>query len=138
MINTQDSLRADPAVIIDAAHYDRLYNMAISTLQRVPLVAERLLDEISRAEIRQSDKVPAHTINLGSRVTYRDETVGMVHTICLVWPFEANIETQRISVLTPIGTTLIGLSQGESIHWETNNGERRRLTILHVEPANSL
>ena len=42
----------------------------------------------------------------------------------------------RISVLTPVGAALIGLSAGDSITWETRKGEVRRLTVLNIpEPV---
>lgn len=51
----------------------------------------------------------------------------------MVFPVDADITKQRVSVLTPIGTALIGISKGASIDWETNNGELRHLTILDVK-----
>lgn len=129
----KNTMQKDPPVIIDAAYYDRLNSMANSFLRRSPDAAERLLEEISRADILQSEEIPAHVVNLGSQVTYRDETTGSTRTVYLVWPFEADIEQNKISVLTPIGAALIGLAEGASIGWETNSGEARRLTVLKVE-----
>jgi regulator of nucleoside diphosphate kinase len=49
-----------------------------------------------------------------------------------VYPNEADISLGRISILTPIGTALIGLGAGDSITWETRTGEVRQLTVLKV------
>ena len=129
----KNTMQKDPPVIIDAAYYDRLNSMANSFLRRSPDAAERLLEEISRADILQSEEIPPHVVNLGSQVTYRDETTGSTRTIYLVWPFEADIEQNKISVLTPVGAALIGLAEGASIGWETNSGEARQLTVLKVK-----
>jgi regulator of nucleoside diphosphate kinase len=52
-----------------------------------------------------------------------------------VLPPEADISAGRISVLTPIGAALIGLSPGQSIDWETRDGRVGRLTVESVEAA---
>jgi regulator of nucleoside diphosphate kinase len=51
----------------------------------------------------------------------------------LVFPGQADIAAGKISILTPIGAALIGLSQGQSIDWKTRDGRSRQLTILSVE-----
>jgi regulator of nucleoside diphosphate kinase len=52
-----------------------------------------------------------------------------------VYPEEADIARGKVSVLTPVGTALIGLQTGQSITWETPSGEVRQLTILAVRDA---
>jgi len=51
----------------------------------------------------------------------------------LVYPREADISNNRLSVLTPVGAALIGVRVGESITWETPTGEIRQLTVLSVK-----
>jgi regulator of nucleoside diphosphate kinase len=123
----------EPPVIIDKAYYDRLKKIANSFLDRSPNVAERLLDEISRADIRPTDQMPPDVITIGSEITYRDEILKKDHTVFLVFPVDADITKQRVSVLTPIGAALIGIGKGASIDWETNSCELRHLTILDVK-----
>jgi regulator of nucleoside diphosphate kinase len=65
-------------------------------------------------------------------VEFRDDTTGKVQTVTLVYPEDADISKGRISVLTPIGTALIGVRAGDSISWETRTGDLRRLTVLQV------
>jgi len=55
--------------------------------------------------------------------------------VTLVYPAEADISQGRISVLTPVGTALIGLRSGGSITWETPAGEARQLTVLAVRDS---
>jgi regulator of nucleoside diphosphate kinase len=51
-----------------------------------------------------------------------------------VFPGDADISTNRVSVLTPIGTALLGLSTGQSIRWKTRDGREQELTVIGVEP----
>jgi regulator of nucleoside diphosphate kinase len=47
----------------------------------------------------------------------------------------ADIAQGKISILTPIGVALLGLSEGQSIAWKTRDGREQRLTVLAVEEA---
>ena len=69
---------------------------------------------------------------MGCEVEFRDDTTGKVQTVMLVYPEDADISKGKISVLTPIGTALVGVRVGQSITWETRTGELRRLTVLQV------
>jgi regulator of nucleoside diphosphate kinase len=51
----------------------------------------------------------------------------------LVLPFEADMEAGRMSILTPVGAGLIGLTVGQSIDWNLPDGRPRVLKILAVE-----
>jgi regulator of nucleoside diphosphate kinase len=69
---------------------------------------------------------------MGSEVRYCDNKTGEVRDVVLVYPHEADISLKRISVLTPVGAALIGLSIGQSIEFNTPGTRRRSLTVLGV------
>jgi len=48
-----------------------------------------------------------------------------------VFPVDADIEAQRISVLAPIGTALLGYRAGDDVQWLTPGG-RKSLRIEEV------
>ena len=77
--------------------------------------------------------MPYNVIRIGSLVTYRDENTKQEHTVSLTWPLDADISKAQISVATPVGAALIGLSENAIIDWETNKGELRYLTVLNVK-----
>jgi len=114
-------------------HYDRLKNIGELFLEITPETAEFLLEELSRADILQSDDLPSNVVNIGSTVTYRDDTSGDAHTFVLVWPVEADIKKDKVSIMTPIGAALIGLTEGDGISWLTNKNDIKHLTVLKVE-----
>jgi regulator of nucleoside diphosphate kinase len=65
-------------------------------------------------------------------VRYRDDDTGDVRDVVLVYPHEADIALKRVSVLTPVGAALIGLSVGQAIAFETPSHQARSVTILGV------
>jgi regulator of nucleoside diphosphate kinase len=125
-----------PRIVLMAADYERLSVLADAATNTMPDVASALAEELDRAQVLPAGRQAVATVRMGSEVDFRDDVTGRVQTVTLVYPNEADIAQGRISVLTPIGTALIGLPVGRSIDWTTRNGESKRLTVLQVrEPA---
>jgi regulator of nucleoside diphosphate kinase len=125
-----------PRITLTALDHERLSGLARAAASTMPDMAANLADELDRAHVVGKGRHPADVVCMGCAVEFRDESNGRVQTVTLVYPSEADIEQGKISVLTPIGTALIGLAVGRSITWETRTGELKRLTVLQVrEPA---
>jgi regulator of nucleoside diphosphate kinase len=121
-----------PPIVMDRAHYRRLHDLASVAFDRDRDVATLLLDELERAELRSTDELPATVVNIGSEVTFRYNDTGQSRTVRLVFPHDADINQGSVSVLTPIGATLLGLAEGDQMKWTTRHGEARSLTVLQV------
>ncbi|MQX39105.1 nucleoside diphosphate kinase regulator [Sinorhizobium meliloti] len=122
-----------PSIVINAEDHARLTAIASSALDRVPDVAEALLSELDRARIAAPGKLPKDSVQMGSTVAF-DADNGFAKEVRLVYPGEADIEAGKISVLTPIGAALIGLSVEQSIDWVDRAGKVHRMTIRSVMP----
>lgn len=131
-LQKENIIISKPKIFIDEHSYERLFNIAKTSLRQTPEVAEFLLNELSRASILASDMLPSNVVRLGSNITYSDDSANVEHTVYLVWPNEADIDAKKISVLTPIGAALLGLSEGDSIDWRTNFGHTKQLTVTKV------
>ena len=68
---------------------------------------------------------------MGSTVEFRSGG-GLNRRVELVFPIDADISANKVSVLTPIGTALIGLAAGQSIRFTTQDGREQTLTVLSV------
>lgn len=121
-----------PAIVVGKADHSKLNELAIAGLDRMPDVADRLLGELERAKVVDDAKVPEDVIRMGSHVTYRTNDDKDV-SVTLVYPADANIEEGKISVMTPIGTALVGLRKGQSITWRDRADKRHMLTVLEVK-----
>lgn len=123
-----------PKIHLDKTLVGRLEALAASVMRRSPEVGERLIDEIARAKLVAPNKMRDDVVTIGSGVTYRDLDMAREHTVSVVYPENANIEEGRISVLTPVGVALLGLSPGATISWVTRDDETRQLEVLEVRP----
>ncbi|OAM73809.1 nucleoside diphosphate kinase regulator [Devosia elaeis] len=121
-----------PAIVLGKADHAKLNDLAIAGLDRMPDLADRLLGELDRARVVEDKKVPEDVARMGSRITYRTSDDKEV-SVTLVYPADADIDEGKISVMTPIGTALIGLRKGQSITWRDRADKRHMLTVLEVE-----
>jgi regulator of nucleoside diphosphate kinase len=128
-------LEMRPPIAIDASHFIRL--SALSSLTSGPMmdVCEYLREELDRAHVLPAEKLRPDIVSLGSQVAFRDEQTGRIQEIILVYPLDADIARRRVSVLTPVGAALLGLSVSQTISFRTRTGERRELTVLKVNRA---
>ena len=124
--------RQKPSIIVSDTDQRRLTILATDALQRFPEVAEELLSEMERADVVTAEAIPPNVVQMGSDVVFESDN-GETRRVRLVFPGQADIAAGRISILTPIGAALIGLSEGQSIAWKTRDGRSRQLTILAVE-----
>jgi regulator of nucleoside diphosphate kinase len=122
---------ARPALIIDADDYERLIGIAMGAMQQQPALAEQLLEEIERADLRPSAEMPLDVVAIGSDVTFHETDSDQTRTVRIVFPRDADLDRGRVSVLTPLGAGLLGLSIGQNIRWEMG-GRVRQLTIVGV------
>jgi regulator of nucleoside diphosphate kinase len=120
-----------PAIVLGKADHAKLTELAMAGLDRMPEVADRLLNELERAKVVEDGKLADDIARMGSRVTYVTNA-GQEQTVTLVYPAEANIDEGKISVMTPVGAALIGLRKGQSITWHDRNDKRHKLTATDV------
>jgi regulator of nucleoside diphosphate kinase len=120
-----------PRITLTTKDYESLSLLARAATAGMPDVASVLTEELARAHVISHGR-PAHSVCMGSEVEFRDDMTGKVRTVTLVYPRDADISRGKISVLTPVGTALIGLSIGDSITWETRADEVRQLTVLKI------
>jgi regulator of nucleoside diphosphate kinase len=125
-------LRPSSQILISNTDHDRLTGLARALLDRAPETAEELLSEMDRAVITDAAAMPAGVVRMGSIVTVRAEG-GDTQRIMLVYPGEADIAENRISVLTPMGTALIGAAIGQRVCWSGRGGRELSVTIEAVD-----
>ncbi|MFA7553278.1 MAG: nucleoside diphosphate kinase regulator [Spongiibacteraceae bacterium] len=95
--------------------------------------ADNLDEELSRADIIAKGKSRKNVVCLNSTVTYRDNDNNAETRVTVVMPQDANIEQAKVSVLSPVGSALIGLKKNGYIEWPLPNGAIKRLTIVEIE-----
>ncbi len=73
---------------------------------------KNLAKELNRAKIVQSSEIPPDVITMNSRVRLRDLRSGEWFVLTLVFPVDEK-EPDHISILSPLGTAMIGYRSGD-------------------------
>jgi regulator of nucleoside diphosphate kinase len=122
-----------PSIVIGKTDHARLNKLALAAYDRLPEIADRLLLELERARVVADHAVPANVVRMGSTVEY-ETTNGNSRAVTLVFPAEADISEGKVSILTPIGTTLLGLAAGQTMEWTARDDKPHKLTVTAVDP----
>ena len=120
-----------PPIVLTASDRDRLCALLRTAETAIVSLAARFLrEEIERADIAPHDVASTSVVRMGSEVKFIDHADDHIHYVKLVFPEEAR-NSQSISVLSSVGSALIGLGPGQSIRW-TDQGRARSLAVLEV------
>lgn len=124
-----------PRIVMGLSDHRQLIVLAMAGTGHTADDADGLLYELERADVVADETLPADAVRMGSKVRYRTSG-GVERRVELVFPKDADIGQGRISVLTPVGTALLGLRTGQSITWLTRDGRKQMLTVVSVsQPA---
>lgn len=121
-----------PPIAITRRDSERLSRLAAAALEKYPATSEFLAREIERAHLIEDFETLPGLVSMGSEVEFRDDITGQVRRVKLVYPEETGKDPAAVSVLTPVGAALIGLSVSQSIEFQTPSGGWRSLTVLAV------
>lgn len=123
-----------PDIVVTSVDYDRLEAL-IDSMPPSSASTSALLEELVRAEIVEPHETPPDVVTMHSTVRF---TIGpKMEEFCrtLVYPREV-VDTSTISVLSPVGSALLGLSAGSSIEWPSPTGEPLTIRIVEVIQQN--
>lgn len=122
----------------------------MSSFPATPVAGERLLTELDHrrlsrlpgapahpplqalldaAELLPSQQLPANVVSMNSEVEVLGLKPGQPQRLTLCYPAEARPELGRISVLSPVGLSLLGRAVGEQVSWQAGHGAGGSLRI---------
>lgn len=84
--------------------------------------AEKLLYELSKAEIVPSEKIDKDVVTMNSEVKLFFENTQKEQSFKIVYPQDANLKENKISIFSPIATALIGYKIGDEVEWIVPGG----------------
>jgi regulator of nucleoside diphosphate kinase len=115
-------------IIVTENDHARLEDLLASEFASVIGPSEYLDDlraELDRAEIVRPEDVPRNVVTMNSTVVLCDLDTKEQETYTLVFPEAADIANDRLSVLAPVGTAILGERVGDVVRWRVPQGWRR-------------
>jgi regulator of nucleoside diphosphate kinase len=72
---------------------------------------------------------------MNSKFKIKDLATNEETVYTLVFPFDADLTQNKLSILAPIGVAVIGYKSGETIEWDVPSGKRRiRIEEIIYQP----
>lgn len=93
--------------------------------------AEELEIELKKAKVVNKEELPDDVVRLNSKVTIKEEKENKIMELTVVTPEKANIKQKLVSIMSPIGTALIGFRKGQQVKWKVPSG-KKTFTIMDV------
>jgi regulator of nucleoside diphosphate kinase len=119
-------------IIINRLDYTRIKN-CINDAREFRSVsraeADSLLKELEAAKIVEPKDVPADVVTMNSIVKLSFLNNNKQIQFQIVYPKQANLKENKISIFSPIATALIGYKVGDQVEWLVPAG----LTKLRID-----
>lgn len=126
-------MMAQPNIVITQRDYERLEMLLDSLSAQNSLHGVGLIDELQRADLVPSQEIPATVITMNSRATFTVLSSGKQLTYTLVYPQDMDASGDKISILAPVGSALLGLSVGQEIEWSLGAGKTTRIRVDSID-----
>jgi regulator of nucleoside diphosphate kinase len=125
---------ARPPLVLSRLDVERIEAL-LEQPQYRSLNTRALQEELARADVTEPARVPADTITMNSTARVRLQEAGQgdhEHELTLVYPRDADGSADKVSILAPVGSALLGLRVGDSIDWPMPGGRSARLHVLGI------
>ncbi|MDK9711085.1 nucleoside diphosphate kinase regulator [Acidaminobacter sp.] len=81
--------------------------------------------ELERAHVVEAEQIPSGTITMNSKFLMKHLNSEERTEYSLVYPEDSNFLENKISVMAPIGTAMLGYHEGDEIDWQVPEGTVR-------------
>ncbi|MFL1407381.1 nucleoside diphosphate kinase regulator [Marinobacter sp. M1N3S26] len=125
-------MNARPNIVISSRDAERLEALLDSVSDGAFPGKAELENELARAEIVDPKEIPSTVVSMNSTVRFRVESSQEEFNLTLVYPKDMDSSGNTISILAPVGSALLGLSQGDQIEWPKPGGGLLSVRIEEV------
>jgi regulator of nucleoside diphosphate kinase len=98
--------------------------------ERADGALELLATALRSAIVVPPARMPPDVVTMRSRLVLKDVESGARREVALVYPEEGRAHAGHVSILSPVGVALLGLSEGALVGWPLPSG---RTAVLKVE-----
>lgn len=123
-----------PALLLSRIDVERIEDLLERPEYR-SLDTTALRDELERAELVEPGAMPGDVITMNTTALVEvvdDQQQAHAHALTLVYPRDADGSSDKVSILAPVGSALLGLRVGDSIDWPLPGGRRARLHVQAI------
>lgn len=121
-----------PEITISSLDAQRLFTLIESLPTKKMIGISELEEELARAIIVDPKEIPTTIVTMNSTVKFTVEASREEFLMTLVYPKDLDLKGDKISILAPVGSALLGLAQGDQIEWPKPGGGLIKITINEI------
>ncbi len=122
-----------PAITVSTLDFKRIESVLDALPPAFEEVRDKLFAELDRADLIEPLAVPPTLVTMNSRVRFTILATGMTMVKTLVYPKDQAADGNNVSIITPLGSALLGLSVGQEIEWQIDAQRTMRVRIDTIE-----
>lgn len=128
-----------PSIMVSTMDFKRIESVLEALPSSFDEVKDKLFTELDRADLVEPALVPPTLVTMNSRVRFTVLATGTTMVKTLVYPKDLAAHEQNVSILTPLGSALLGLSVGQEIEWkiDTHKNMRVRIDAIEYQPEHA-
>ncbi|MCG5513591.1 nucleoside diphosphate kinase regulator [Ectothiorhodospira shaposhnikovii] len=125
-------MNSKPNIVLSSQDYDRLDSLLASISETAFPGKAALQAELDRAEVVDPEQIPPTVVTMNSTVRFVMDSTGESFCMTLVYPKDSTGQADKVSILAPVGSALLGLSVGDQIEWPRPGGGVIRVRIDEI------
>lgn len=119
-----------PSITVSSHDFDRLERLLESQPSSNAVVVQALRAELDRADVLEPKEMPPNIVTMNSTVEFRFVASG--ETFCKTLSYPADTGDDRLSILAPVGSALLGLAVGDTIQWPRPGGKSLDVQVNEI------
>lgn len=129
-------MNRQPDILVASLDLVRLEGLLNTLRDKHSPIRLSLENELEKAKIVDSFHLPENVVSMNSTVELRVSQSETPVYMTLVYPYGMRMDGTTLSVLSPIGTALLGVKEGDEIYWPGTNGKniKARLKGILYQP----
>ncbi len=121
-----------PKIVISSRDLQRLEKL----LEDMPANAfsgmAELEAELTRAQVVEPEQIPDNIVTMNSTVRFSIDDSNDILLRILVYPKSLDDSGDKISVMAPVGSALLGMPEGGEIEWPRPGGGSMRIKVHEI------
>ncbi|GAB3367158.1 MULTISPECIES: nucleoside diphosphate kinase regulator [Giesbergeria] len=121
-----------PPLILSSLDLERLEALLAGIPSSALAGKAELQAELDRADVLPPEEMPPNVVTMNSTVQFTMVETGKELRLTLVYPRDLDGSADKVSILAPVGSALLGLSVGDELAWPGPGGKAMTVRVTDI------
>lgn len=121
-----------PPLILSSLDLERIEALLAGIPSSALAGKAELQAELDRADVLPPEDMPPNVVTMNSTVQFTMVETGKELRLTLVYPRDLDGSADKVSILAPVGSALLGLSVGDELAWPGPGGKAMTVRVTDI------